>query len=71
LISVSIDRAQALEDVTRGEAAKESERLRSLMIDSITHELRTPLTAIKAAASTLLLPGEAGCGGAARAADGD
>jgi two-component system sensor histidine kinase KdpD len=26
------------------------------MIDSITHELRTPLTAIKAAASTLLLP---------------
>ena len=56
LISVSIDRAEALEDVTRGEAAKESERLRSLMIDSITHELRTPLTAIKAAASTLLLP---------------
>ena len=56
LISVSIDRAQALEDVSRGEAAKESERLRSLMIDSITHELRTPLTAIKAAASTLLLP---------------
>jgi two-component system sensor histidine kinase KdpD len=56
LISVSIDRAQALEDVTRGEASKESERLRSLMIDSITHELRTPLTAIKAAASTLLLP---------------
>ena len=56
LISVSIDREQALEDVSRGEAAKESERLRSLMIDSITHELRTPLTAIKAAASTLLLP---------------
>jgi two-component system sensor histidine kinase KdpD len=58
LISVSIDRAQALEEVTRGEAAKESERLRSLMIDSITHELRTPLTAIKASATTLLLPFE-------------
>jgi len=57
LVSISIDRAQALEDVTRGEAAKESERLRSLMIDSITHELRTPLTAIKASATTLLLPG--------------
>lgn len=56
LISVSIDREQALEEVSRGEAAKESERLRALMIDSITHELRTPLTAIKAAASTLLLP---------------
>jgi len=56
LISVSIDRASVLEEVTRGEAAKESERLRSLMIDSVTHELRTPLTAIKAAATTLLLP---------------
>jgi two-component system sensor histidine kinase KdpD len=54
LISVSIDRAQALEDVSRADAAKESERLRALMIDSITHELRTPLTAIKASATTLL-----------------
>jgi two-component system sensor histidine kinase KdpD len=56
LVSVSIDRDQAFESLTRGEAAKESERLRSLMIDSITHELRTPLTAIKAAATTLLHP---------------
>ncbi|MEO6923924.1 MAG: ATP-binding protein [Bryocella sp.] len=54
LISVTIDRAQALENVARGEAAKESERLRNLMIDSITHELRTPLTSIKSAVSTLL-----------------
>lgn len=54
LISVAIDRAQALATVTRAEAAKESERLRSLMIDSITHELRTPLTSIKASATTLL-----------------
>jgi len=54
LISIAIDRAQALEKVTRGEAAKESERLRALMIDSITHELRTPLTSIKGAATTLL-----------------
>jgi len=60
LISVSIDRAQALEDLTRGEAAKESERLRSLMIDSITHELRTPLTAIKASATAMLQPTGAG-----------
>ncbi|MGI4827361.1 MAG: sensor histidine kinase [Janthinobacterium lividum] len=54
LISISIDRAQALESVARAEAAKESERLRTLMIDSVTHELRTPLTSIKGAASTLL-----------------
>ena len=54
LVGMSMDRAQALENVARGEAAKESERLRTLMIDSITHELRTPLTSIKGAVTTLL-----------------
>jgi two-component system sensor histidine kinase KdpD len=54
LIALSIDRAQALEGIARGEAAKENERLRTLMIDSITHELRTPLTSIKGAATALL-----------------
>jgi two-component system sensor histidine kinase KdpD len=54
LVSISLDRSQALEQVTRGEAAKESERLRALMMDSITHELRTPLTSIKGSVSTLL-----------------
>jgi two-component system sensor histidine kinase KdpD len=57
LVSIAIDRAQALEDVTRSEAAKESERLRTVMLDSITHELRTPLTSIKAAVTTLLSAG--------------
>jgi two-component system sensor histidine kinase KdpD len=54
LVSVSLDRAQAIEEVTRAEAGKESERLRGLMLDSITHELRTPLTSIKGSVSTLL-----------------
>jgi two-component system, OmpR family, sensor histidine kinase KdpD len=54
LVSISIDRAEALENVARSEATKESERLRGLMLDSITHELRTPLTAIKASATTML-----------------
>ncbi len=54
LVAIAIDRAQALEDVARSEASKENERLRSLMLDSVTHELRTPLTAIKGAATTLL-----------------
>jgi two-component system sensor histidine kinase KdpD len=54
LVSVSLDRAQAVEEVTRAEAGKESERLRGLMLDSITHELRTPLTSIKGSVSTLL-----------------
>ena len=54
LVSIALDRAQALEDIARSEASKESERLRTLILDSITHELRTPLTSIKGAASTLL-----------------
>ncbi|WP_334268938.1 sensor histidine kinase [Edaphobacter sp. HDX4] len=53
LISMALDRAQALEDVAKSEANKEGERLRTLIIDSITHELRTPLTSIKGAASAL------------------
>jgi two-component system sensor histidine kinase KdpD len=57
-VSISIDRAQALEDAARSEAAKESERLRGLMLDSLTHELRTPLTAIKASATTMLSSAE-------------
>lgn len=54
LASISLDRAQALEDVAHSEATKESERMRTLILDSITHELRTPLTSIKGATSTLL-----------------
>jgi two-component system sensor histidine kinase KdpD len=54
LISVAIDGAQALENVARDEAIKEGERLRALMIDSVTHQLRTPLTSIKGAATALL-----------------
>jgi two-component system sensor histidine kinase KdpD len=54
LVSIAIDRAEALEHAARSEAAKENERLRTALLDSITHELRTPLTAIKASATALL-----------------
>lgn len=54
LVSITLDRAQAMEHIARNEANKESERLRTLILDSITHELRTPLTSIKAAAGALL-----------------
>jgi two-component system sensor histidine kinase KdpD len=54
LVSMSIERAEALEDSARSEAAKETERLRTALLDSVTHELRTPLTSIKASVSALL-----------------
>ena len=54
LVSMSIERAEALEDSARAEAAKETERLRTALLDSVTHELRTPLTSIKASISSLI-----------------
>jgi two-component system sensor histidine kinase KdpD len=54
LVSISIERAEALENGARAEAAKETERLRTALLDSVTHELRTPLTSIKASITALL-----------------
>ena len=54
LIAISIERAGAVETLTRAEATRESEKLRSALLDSVTHEFRTPLTSIKASVTTLL-----------------
>jgi two-component system, OmpR family, sensor histidine kinase KdpD len=54
LIAIAIERANAVERLTRAEAVRESERLRSALLDSVTHEFRTPLTSIKASVTTLL-----------------
>jgi len=54
LIATAIERANAVERLTRTEASRESERLRSALLDSVTHEFRTPLTSIKASVTTLL-----------------
>jgi two-component system sensor histidine kinase KdpD len=53
-VAIALTRAQAIETYTRIEAAREGDRLRTALIDSLTHELRTPLTAIRAAATTLI-----------------
>lgn len=53
LIAIAIERARAVEELTRTEASRESERLRSALLDSVTHEFRSPLTAIKASVTTL------------------
>jgi two-component system sensor histidine kinase KdpD len=54
LLAIALERATALDRFSRVEAAREGERLRSALLDSVTHELRTPLTAIRAAATSLL-----------------
>lgn len=53
LIATAIERASAVEKLTRAEASREGERLRSALLDAVTHEFRTPLTSIKASVSTL------------------
>ncbi len=54
LIAIAIERAGAVEKLAHSEANRESERLRSILLDSVTHDFRTPLTAIKASAQALL-----------------
>jgi two-component system, OmpR family, sensor histidine kinase KdpD len=54
LIAIAVERAAAVESLTRNEAARESENLRSALLDSVTHEFRTPLTAVKASITSLL-----------------
>ena len=54
LAGLAIERARALEALSKNRAEQEHERLRSALLDSVTHEFRTPLTSIKASITTLL-----------------
>jgi two-component system, OmpR family, sensor histidine kinase KdpD len=53
LIAIAVERARAVETLSRSEAGRESERLRNAILDSVTHQLRTPLTSITMAISAL------------------
>src|SRR5262252_6418640 len=44
----------SFERSSQAKALKQSERLKSALLDAVTHDLRTPLTSIKASATTLL-----------------
>ena len=58
LVAIAIERAGAVEKLGQAEAARQSENLRTALLDSVTHELRTPLTGIKAAVTSMLLGSE-------------
>ncbi|MBX7054705.1 MAG: DUF4118 domain-containing protein [Pyrinomonadaceae bacterium] len=45
---------KAFQDATEAAALKQSEKLKSALLDAVTHDLRTPLTSIKASVTTLL-----------------
>lgn len=54
LVGIAMERANAVEELTKTRALQENEKLRSALLDSVTHEFRTPLTGIKASVTTLL-----------------
>lgn len=45
---------KAFDKASQAEAIKQSEKLKSALLDAVTHDLRTPLTSIKASVTTLL-----------------
>jgi two-component system sensor histidine kinase KdpD len=54
LVAIALERARAIENANRSDVARQSERLKSTLLDAIAHEFKTPLTSIKAAATALL-----------------
>jgi two-component system sensor histidine kinase KdpD len=63
---------EAFERASHAEALRQSERLKSALLDAVTHDIRTPLTSIKASVTTLLDEQRAnGDGGQAIALDAE
>ena len=59
LVAVGLEKARAQEEVNRAQVARQSEELKSTLLDAIAHEFKTPLTSIKAVTTDLLSnPGE-------------
>ncbi len=54
LVAIGLEKVRNQEAAGRAEAARQSEELKSTLIDAIAHEFKTPLTSIKAAATALL-----------------
>lgn len=54
LMSLTIEKARALEEASHAEAARQGEVLKSALLDSLAHDIKTPLTSIKAAVTSLL-----------------
>lgn len=54
----ALERAHAAEMMEKTMVESESEKLRNILLSSVSHDLRTPLAAITGAASTLLIEGD-------------
>jgi two-component system sensor histidine kinase KdpD len=54
LVAIALERSHALEAANKADVARQSDQLKSTLLDAIAHEFKTPLTSIKAAATALL-----------------
>ena len=54
LVAIGLERAISQDSMNRAEVARESEELKSTLLDAIAHEFQTPLTSIKAVTTGLL-----------------
>ncbi len=54
LVAISVERARSLEEASRLEAVRQSEMLKSALLDALAHDFKTPLTSIKGALTHLL-----------------
>jgi two-component system sensor histidine kinase KdpD len=54
LVALALERARFLKEVSRTEALRQSNELKSALLASVSHDLRTPLTSIRAAVDNLL-----------------
>lgn len=54
LVAIGLERATSQKAVTQAEVARQSEELKSTLLDAIAHEFKTPLTSIKAVTTDLL-----------------
>jgi two-component system sensor histidine kinase KdpD len=54
LVAIGLERARTQDLAQQIEAARQSEQLRTTLIDAMAHEFKTPLTLIKAATTSLL-----------------
>ncbi len=54
--ALAIERAELAEEAHRGDVMRETERLQTALLNSISHDLRTPLASITGALSSLVDP---------------